>query len=432
MTGHRLGATIITAVPLVLGFATPAGASSFYLHEQSIKAAGRAFSGEAADQGPESLWWNPASIAGATGVSGAFGAAAIMPHANVRDTGTQIIRPGQAPAPVGGDGSPPNPAKFGVLPSGAIAVPVNDRIALGLALSSPFSLTTNYPSNSWTRYVADKTKLITIDIQPSVGVMLTDNVRVGAGINLEYSHAILQKELPNLSPLLADGSQKLKGNAFDVGWSLGAQYVTPRVTLGLSYKSAIKHSYDGTLAISGLQGFLAGANGTIDTKASFTTPWQAIGAIRVKATDAVTLNLQAIRFGWAKFDRIRLTLPAGAFVPEEYRNTWMVAGGVDWDVSPATTIRGGIYRDQTPTQNGGRRDANVPDGNRTGFSLGGSQKLNAKFTIDLAAEYINFDRSTIDRGTVDYAGSPLATTVITSGTSKAHAIVLGVGGRFAF
>jgi long-chain fatty acid transport protein len=429
MTGHRQRATIIAAVPFLLGIAAPANASSFYLHEQSIKATGRAFSGEAADQGPESLWWNPASIAGATGISGAFGAAAIIPHADVRDIGTQIIRPGQASAPVGGNGSPPNPAKFGVLPSGAIAVPLNDRIALGLALSSPFSLTTNYPSNSWTRYVADKTKLLTIDIQPSVGVMLTDSIRVGAGINLEYSHAILQKELPNLSPLLADGSQKLKGDAYDVGWSLGAQYVTPRVTLGVSYKSAIKHTYDGTLTISGLQGFLAGSNGTINTKASFTTPWQAIGAIRFKVTDTVTLNLQAIRFGWAKFDRIRLTVPAGAFVPEEYRNTWMVAGGVDWDITPATTLRGGIYRDQTPTQNG-RRDPNVPDGDRTGFSLGGSHKLNTKFTIDVAAEYISFDRSSIDRGTIDYAGTPLATTVITNGTSKAHAIVLGVGGRF--
>jgi long-chain fatty acid transport protein len=133
-----------------------------------------------------------------------------------------------------------------------------------------------------------------------------------------------------------------------------------------------------------------------------------------------------IRFGWAKFDRIRLTLPAGAFVPEEYRNTWMVAGGVDWQTSDDFTLRGGVYWDQTPTQDG-RRDPNVPDGNRTAVTSGGSYRLNDRFTIDFAAEYISFARSSIDRGTV----APGGTVVITNGTSKAHAIILGAGGRFA-
>src|SRR5689334_4112575 len=80
------------------GLSGAAHAGGYYLQEQSVKAAGRAFSGEVSDQGAESLWWNPAAIAGATHNSAYIGASAILPKAHVRDNGTLIVRPGQAPA----------------------------------------------------------------------------------------------------------------------------------------------------------------------------------------------------------------------------------------------------------------------------------------------------------------------------------------------
>ncbi len=412
--------------------AAPAGTTSFYLNEQSIKAAGRAFSGEAADQGPEQLWWNPAAIAGAEHVAGAIGAALILPQAKVRDIDSRILRPGRPSAPVGGDPRPANPAKSGVLPSGAVAVPLTDRVAIGLAVASPYSFTTDYAADSWTRYLADRTSLLTVDLQPSVAVKLTERLRVGVAANVEYVDATLAKRLPNLSPALPDGRQALKGHGWDVGWSAGAQLVGGWLSVGVSYKSGIRHKLDGTVAVGGLLGPLAGANGRIATSASFRTPWQAIGAVRLAATDALTLNAQVTRFGWSGFDRIRLSLPAGAFVPEDYRDTWTVAAGADWRLSPGWSLRGGVYRDQTPTRDG-RRDPNVPDANRTAVALGASRRLSDAITIDLAAEYLFFDRSSIDRGTVDFAGTPVATTIVSNGElAAAHAVILGLGGRFSF
>jgi len=48
-------ASLILLPLSAIGMAQPASAGAFYLQEQSVKAAGRAFSGEAADQGAESL-----------------------------------------------------------------------------------------------------------------------------------------------------------------------------------------------------------------------------------------------------------------------------------------------------------------------------------------------------------------------------------------
>ncbi len=173
----------------LFAFAGPAHAQAFYLQEQSARGAGRAFSGEAADTGAPSLWWNPASIAGTTEAEATLSASAILPRGEVVDTGTLIGRPGQPFAPVGGQQRSRNPITNGVLPSGAIAIPLSDRIAFGLAITSPYSFTTDYDADSWARYSADRTKLLTIDIQPSVAVAVTDWLRVGAGLNVEYTDA---------------------------------------------------------------------------------------------------------------------------------------------------------------------------------------------------------------------------------------------------
>ena len=83
----------------------------------------------------------------------------------------------------------------------------------------PFSFTTNYDADSWARYSADKTRLRTIDIQPSIGVELTDWLRVGGALNVEYTDAILSNALPNVSAAQPDGRQELSGDGWDLAIS---------------------------------------------------------------------------------------------------------------------------------------------------------------------------------------------------------------------
>jgi len=213
---------------LAAGIATSTNAAAFYLQEQSVRGAGRAFSGEVADQGAASLWWNPAAIGGMTGGEAVLGVSHIMPRGDVHNNGTLIVRPGQAPAPVSGDPDAHNPINNGTLPSGAVAYALTPRLSLGLAVGAPYSFTTNYKGNSWVRYTADKTSLRTIDIQPSLAFAITPEISIGAGPNIEYTKASLSNFLPNLSPLLPDGHQTLKGNGWDWGWTAGAQFAGAR------------------------------------------------------------------------------------------------------------------------------------------------------------------------------------------------------------
>ncbi|WP_298811999.1 outer membrane protein transport protein [uncultured Sphingomonas sp.] len=429
---YRVSAAV-TALALSAGFASAAHAQAFYLQEQSARGAGRAFSGEVADTDAASLWWNPAAIAGSTDAEAAVSAAAILPKGKVVDNGTVIRRPGQPFAPVGGNAVSRDPINNGVLPSGAFALPLNDRVALGLAVTSPYSFTTNYETESWARYGADRTHLLTIDIQPGIAVAVTDWLRIGGAANVEYTDASLSNALPNVLASLPDGSQKLEGDGWDLGWSAGFQMHNEHTTVGFSYKSAIKHTLKGNLTISGLVGPLAGANADLSgVKARFYTPAQIILGLRQRAGSALTLNAQVVRYTWNKFDAIRLGAPLNTAIPENYRNSWSYAGGLDYAVSPKLTLRAGVQRAITPTRDG-ERDPRVPDANRWNYGGGLSFQLSPRFGIDAAANYVDFKDETIDRVTAAYAGTAAQTPIVTNGRLEdAHAVVLSLGGRFTF
>jgi long-chain fatty acid transport protein len=427
----------LAAAPAAMLMAGTAHAGAFYLQEQSVRAAGRAFSGEVADTGAASLWWNPAAIGGMTGFDGSLGLSAILPKGKVTNTNTLIKRPtNAAPVAVGGDQVSKDPINNGYLPSGAVAYGITPKIAVGLAVTSPYSFTTNYDSTSWVRYTADKTMLRTFDIQPSIAFAPTENISLGVALNAEHAKASLSNFLPNLSAALPDGHQTLKGSGWDFGWTAGAQFRTGPLTLGASYKSSVKHVLDGDVITAGLISLpgipLAANNGTISTKARFSTPWQATVGARFKATDRLTLNVQVVRFGWNKFDTINLGAPINAALPENYKNTWSFAGGLDYAVSEKWTVRGGIQHDQTPTQDG-NRDARVPDGDRWNFAAGTSYDVTPGFTIDAAANYLPVKSASIDRTTAAFAGTAVQTPILVSGElRKASVLVFALGGRLRF
>ena len=201
-------------------------------------------------------------------------------------------------------------------------------------------------------------------------------------------------------------------------------------TVGVTYKSRIQHNLKGNLVISGLVGPLAAQNRTIDNAtASFYTPVQTIVGARFRVTPALTLNAQGVRYNWSKFDAIRLGAPLNTAIPENYKDSWSLAGGFDYAVSPAVTLRAGVQHATTPTSDG-ERDARVPDADRWNYGLGGSFALSPKFVVDLGANYVSFDKAKIDRVTAAYAGTAVQTPILLNGEVRdAHAFVISLGGR---
>jgi long-chain fatty acid transport protein len=417
--------------------ASQASAAAFYLQEQSVRGAGRAYSGEVADSGAASLWWNPASIAGLEKNEIYGGVHLVQVDSQVNDRGSTLTRPvipGGLTTPVGGEPRAGGPINNGIVPNFAGAFRVTDKLAVGLAVAAPYNFTTDYNSRSWTRYDALKSNLKTIDVNGTVAYRVNDMLDLGVGVSAQYTDAELTSALPNLSPLLPDGASSLKGEGnWDYGWNVGAQFhASPRLTFGASYRSKIDHELDGKVTISGLLGPLAGSNVSTNGVAKITTPWMANFGARWQVTDKATLNASVSRIGWGEFDKIVVTYPNGGSISEQnYKDTTTVAVGIDYDVNAKLTLRGGVQYDPTPTPDVGRT-ARVPDGDRMLYAIGSTWNATDSIKWDAAVSYISFDDTKINRTETIYAGTAAATTLNLQGDVGGSAVVLSTGLRWSF
>jgi long-chain fatty acid transport protein len=418
---------------LVHGSASAAG---FYIQEQSVRATGRAYSGEGADTGSNSLWWNPASLGLMAGSGDAYlGFNWVGVNAQVSDTGSTIQRPvpGLPAQSVGGASVIHDPVDTGYIPNLSASWKVGDRFAVGVAVTAPFNFATRYPLDSFNRYQALKSYLVNADIQPTIDWSPNPQLSFGIGFDFDYVRATLSNALPNPSPLLGDGGQTLKGGGWDEGFVVGAQYrPTPGATVGISWRTGVKHHLDGTVEIAGLLGPAAAANVAAPAAASFKTPSILTLSGRFKVMDRLTLDGQVQYSQWSRFDAIRVNAGGRTTViPQGYQDTASAAVGADYELDPTWTLRAGVQFDPTPTPDNGRT-TRVPDSDRTLFAAGATIKPSPHFLIDLAASYIHFSNTGFRSDATAFAGTPLATPISMQGQIDGHALVLAAGARYQF
>lgn len=426
----RLGGLALTTV-LMTGVAAPAFAGSFYLQEQSVRGAGRAFSGEAADRGVGSLWWNPASIA-RSGRELSVGLHAIKIDSEVRNTGSYVTYPGGVNVPVVNPrNTEVDPIESGLVPNFAFATPIGDRFALGVSVAAPYNFTTKYEQGSFARYDALTSELRSGDASLTLAYQVNDWLDVGAGLNAQYVKAKLTSSMPSVSPLLPDGSSSLEGDGWDFGWNVGAQVHKGPWDFGLSYRSKIEHELDGDVAIA-LTGPLAPNSVTTSGTASFNTPWFASASVRYAVNDRLTLNAQVNRIGWSEFQAITVEYPNGGdVIHQNYKDVTTGAIGLDYAISDKTTLRAGVGYDPTPTRDS-LRTARIPDADRWLLSVGGSTEVTEGVTFDAGLTYIAFSDSTIHDDRAFYAGTPAAVTSHLRGEAEGSALVASIGARWTF
>ena len=427
------GAAMMVTATLVLLLPTGSRAAGYYLEDQSARGTGRAYSGEGADQGPDSLWWNPASIAGLEHSEIDSNLTGIFVWSKARDQGSTIDRFGRVSG-VGGEGRDRNVVSNGLLPSTAGALRLNDQWAVGLAVTSPFSFITKYDPTSWTRYSALTSRLETIDIQPSLAWRPTSWLGLGGGPNIERTLASLSSALPNLSPLEPDGTETFHATGWNVGYNLGLQLhlLDDRLTFGAAYRSRIRHSLSGELDVIGLEGYLAGQNFRAgNARGNFTTPWAATFSARYRLTRRLTLDAQVVHTGWSEFDAVRITQPITSTVAENYGDTTNGAIGADYALTPQWVVRAGVQYDPTPTPSGSR-DPRVPDADRVLFAVGTSYSVTRHLTIDASALYLDAGPSHINRNASAYGGTPLSTPIALRGEVTASSLVVALGTRLQF
>ena len=375
VTGSLLLATGLVAVEV--------SAAGFQVSETSVSALGRAFAGAGISaEGPSDMFHNPAGLMLSSGREMEFGLHSIHPNAEFKDDGS-IVPPPEGPDSNGGTTA--------LVPNFFYATNRGADLRYGIGLTSPFGLTTEYDPNWIGRYHAIKSELITVELNPTMAMRVTENLSLGGGITLIKAEAELSQAqyIPTNPPI--DARVTVKGDDIALGFNLGIVAGDENARLGFGYRSKVDLNVDGELTVNGTP--MSGAN------ADLTLPATAYLSGFKKLNHKLDL-LATIRWtDWSTFKELRVEFDDDNLQPEITPYNWQDSNtysiGVNYRPNHSWTLRGGYARDESPIAKGKFRTPRIPDGDRDWLTLGGSYQASAKTRIDFAFAHLFTDAASV-------------------------------------
>ncbi len=388
---------------------TQAHAGGFNLDHQNAAAMGSAFAGaETAQADSGYAAYNPASIAGIARAEMSANIAGVLPSANYSGADATLF----GIAPVAGASSGDNVIKNAIVPNLSVALPVMDRLTIGVVANATFGFTTTFADDSIVRYQAQESELTVIEVTPMAAFEVSPSLRLGAGLRIQHMDLSLTSAIdaggiaavsliPGFAPGGDDLAASFSGADIAIGYSVGLQAdLTPRIHAGLSYLSKVDHTLDGDarfyLASSAAAQILNGAAGLFAADrfaTNLATPATAALGVRFDVNERIAALGSARRMFWSSFDVVTLTFNDGATpvetVTQNWNDSWLFSVGGEFSVSDDTKLRAGFMFDESPVK-AEFASPRIPDGDRNWFAAGLTQGLGEDLSVDVSAAYAFF------------------------------------------
>src|SRR5258706_1954007 len=240
--GIRKTALSLAVAGAFAGGVSQAHASAFALIEQNASGLGVSYAGAAArGEDASTIFYNPAGMSLLPGgMQVSAGLALINLSAKFSDSGS-VAAGGRTLGGNGGDAG-----GLAAVPNVYFAMDVAPNWKVGVGVSVPFGLKTEYDADWVGRFQAIKSDISTLNINPSVSYKLNETVSLGFGLNYQSIDA----EFTNVVNLggAAEANSDIKAkDSGSLGYNLGAMFQVARDTrLGVSYRSPIKYHLTGT------------------------------------------------------------------------------------------------------------------------------------------------------------------------------------------
>lgn len=392
------------------------------LNENSTAASGRSYAGGAAIADDAStIFYNPAGMTELKRAEAQFGTYVIAPNADISNRGST----GNGNPLTGQSGQGFDPQLAGHM---YLAAPVAEGLWTGLAVTVPFALMNHYDKQFFGRYDSTRAAIRVIDIAPSIAYRLHPSLSIGGGIDVQYAEAKLVNAIPHPASFTpaTDGQFTVEGSDWSIGFNLGVLFKPQSdLRLGVTYRSAIDHKIEGDATTEFL-----GSKTVQSFNSDFHLPDTAALGVAYDIHPTVTLLGQVSRYGWSRFNEVRLKLADGTqpATTENFRDTWSLALGAQWSMAPGWKLRGGMLYDQTPTRDQ-YRSTIIPDVDRLWASIGATYEISDSLALDFSYQHMFAKEAPINRTN---SFPSLGATVRTTGTTETSADIVGVTLRMQF
>ena len=388
------------AVAGLIAMASSTYAAGFMLTEQSASSLGRAYAGAGVDGSDISgVFYNPATMTLHPGTQIQAGFVAIGLDLDYK----------------GNDGTTENGrANTQPIPFGYISHQATDNVWVGLAMTVPFGMGTEYDDNWSLAKRGISAQVLTFDFNPNVAWKLSEKVSLGAGMSVQYASADLKMKDqadPHNNMLTVDGEVDADSRAW--GFNVGMMW-TPvdNLRFGLSYRSKVNHHAKGDFTVNNLrQGNTAitGDNltgaltnptlralwGKHDAAVSLSTPAWLMATAAWDVNDLLSLYATFRWTDWSSFKDldINYSVVGQGTKPKNVHNAWkdtyLVSLGADMRFYDWWTMRAGIGYETSAVDEARYRTAIIPDADRLWLALGSSFKVAKDFQLDVSAAWLH-------------------------------------------
>ncbi|MFG1464362.1 outer membrane protein transport protein [Xanthobacter sp. DSM 24535] len=425
---HALARTgsVLMMPALFLGGVSAAGAGGFALREQSAYYLGSAFAGSAAGGGAglASMYWNPAAISFAPGLSAEGNITYIAPHASIDVAGARSAL-GTNLGNVGVGDIVDN----GTLPTSYISY-AWDRWAVGLAVTSPYGLITDAPCNWSGRYYGCYSRIFDMNATASAAYKVNEWLTLGGGVVINYIDAKLnQAQILSGAPRYLQGAAEVNGDDFAAGFTLGALFtLRPGTTIGVGYRSGLDQNLNGSTTLSLPTGNVLGK---APTTAGLNLPDQVTASLRSQLDPRWTVLGTVEWTNWSKLQELVIE-PVGSnpsILSMHWQDGWFFSGGLEYQWDPKLALRAGIAYEISPVTDE-YRTPRLPDSNRLWLSAGLTYAWTENLSIDLAYSHIFGETGSINLSPLDTAN--LTRGVLVAEVNNAYVDIVSLGVRYRF
>lgn len=392
-----------TAALLTSSLATGTGIELSY---QDATAAGRGNAAVASADSPAAVYHNPAGLGFLTGTEVQAGLLLATGKTTYSGGGRQVS-------------STSDPSYAG---SAFVSHALSDTpFVLGFGLTTPHGLSIEYANDAPFRNRGFEGELRHAAFTGAIGYRYSETLSFGAGITVVDSDLTFTQGLA-FSPDRA----RYDGSGSGVGFSIGAIWrPCDAHSLGLTYRSATKVDYDGsvdTLLFDPLGAFTFSFDG--DTSLEF--PQQIVLGYQYRPNDTWSIEANVKWTDWTSFDRLVVETPAGTEVTnQDYSSGLIWSLGASYAVSDATTLNFGYLYGESTSPDAGFSPL-VPDADLHVFSVGVDQEV-GQWTLSAAYLYgIKEDRDVVGSQNAGLVPGNADGSYETSG----HTVLLTVARKF--
>ncbi len=348
--------------------------------------------------------YNPAATAGVADTDLSASLVAILPGSSA----SYATAATSAGTPAGGGRTPSDYISDAPVPAFGLRHRLDDQWTVGLSISAPWGLRTDYPTSWAGRYYAEESELLTINVTPVVAYQLSQAVTFGAGLQIEYAKGTLTSAIdtgtlgalngiPGSVPGGQDSFARVSGSNWTVGYTLGTMLrPMPGLTLGIAYRSSLQQDLTGPLTFT-LDG--AGVGATIRSltglftntrqKTPITMPDMITSGASMEFSDSWTGMAE---LDWTHWSRIHQLLVIAAGNPAQptdttnlqWKDTLFGSLGLEYRASRAWALRAGVAYDQSPATDA-TREPRIPDADRVWISAGARVRLSEGMDLNVTA-----------------------------------------------